>query len=162
MYLVRLVTLSACLLAFGAAVRIDAADSVPVSLRERTRGAERVVVGHVTAVAPIWKVNDFGDRLIVSTVRVAVDETLKGQVQPTLDVEIEGGTIGNLTLRVSDETPFSPGERGVFYVRRNLRGSFVPHLRGLGLLKLDQANRVPGSSLTLSEIRREAAAGTAR
>ena len=157
MYLVRL-SLSLCLLTAFGAVAVRAADGVPVPLRERTRGAERVVVGRVTSVEPTWKVTEFGDRLIVSTVRVAVDETLKGQTQSTLDVDVEGGTIGNLTLRVSDETSFRPGERGVFYVRRNARGRFVPHLRGLGLLKLDQSNRVPGSSLTLSEIRREAAA----
>jgi hypothetical protein len=38
----------------------------------------------------------------------------------------------------------------------------VPHLRGQGLLKLDRSNRVPGSSLTLEQIRREVAVGRAR
>jgi hypothetical protein len=98
----------------------------------------------------------------VSVVRVAVSETLKGQVDPALDVEVEGGTIGDLTLRVSDQVSFTPGERAVFYLKRNVRGAFVPHLRGQGLLKLDASDRVPGSSLTLDEIRREAAAGSGR
>jgi hypothetical protein len=110
----------------------------------------------------LWQVNEFGDRLIVSVLRVVVSETLKGQPLPTLDVEVEGGTIGELTLRVSDQTPFSSGERAVFYLKRTARGTFVPHLRGEGLLKLDAANRVPGSSLTLEQIRREVAAGNAR
>ena len=57
----------------------------------------------------VWSTNDFGDRLIVSIVHVAVDETMKGDVQPTLDVDVEGGTIGTLTLRVSDEQSFAPG-----------------------------------------------------
>ncbi len=134
----------------------------PVPLAERARGAERIVVGRVASVAPVWQVNEFGDRLIVSMVRVAVSETLKGQPLPTLDVEVEGGTIGELTLRVSDQTSFSPGERAVFYLRRTARGTFAPHLRGEGLLKLDASNRVPGSSLTLEQIRREVAAGNAR
>ena len=134
----------------------------PVPLSERARGAERIVVGRVASVAPLWQVNEFGDRLIVSVVRVAVSETLKGQAQPTLDVEVEGGTIGDLTLHVSDQTSFSPGERAVFYLKRTARGTFVPHLRGQGLLKLDASNRVSGSSLTLEEIRREVAAGNAR
>jgi hypothetical protein len=134
----------------------------PVPLAERARGAERVVVGRVASVAPLWQVNEFGDRLIVSVVRVIVSETLKGQPLPTLDVEVEGGTIGELTLHVSDQTTFSPGERAVFYLKRNARGTFVPHLRGEGLLKLDAANRVSGSSLTLEQIRREVAAGNAR
>jgi hypothetical protein len=110
----------------------------------------------------LWQVNEFGDRLIVSVVRVVVSETLKGEPLPTVDVAVEGGTIGELTLRVSDQTSFSPGDRAVFYLKRNARGAFVPHLRGEGVLKLDAANRVSGSSLTLEQIRREVAAGSVR
>ena len=73
-----------------------------VPLPERARGAERVVVGRVSSIAPQWRENEFGDRLIVSVVRVAVDETLKGAASQSMDVEVEGGTIGDLTLRVSD------------------------------------------------------------
>ena len=130
---------------------------VPVPLAERARGAERVVVGQVASVDPIWQVNEFGDRLIVSVVRVAVEETLKGQSQPEVGVEVEGGTVGDLTLHVSDLASFTPGERAVFYLKRNSRGVFVPHLRGQGLLKLDRSDRVYNSSLTLAEIRRTAA-----
>jgi hypothetical protein len=138
-------------------VAASAQDAVP--LAERARGAERVVVGRVAAVDPVWRVNEFGDRLIVSVHRVAVDQTLKGQAQPTVDVEIEGGTIGDLTLRVSDLAILNPGDRAVFYLRRNPRGALIPHLRGQGLLRLDRTDRVPGSSLTLDEIRRTVAAG---
>jgi hypothetical protein len=38
----------------------------------------------------------------------------------------------------------------------------VPHLRGQGTLKLDQASRVPNSSVTLDEIRRTVAAARAQ
>ncbi len=134
----------------------------PVPEAERAQGAERIVVGRVASVAPLWRVNEFGDRLIVSVVRVNVSQTLKGQPLPTLDVEVEGGTIGELTLRVSDQMSFSPGERAVFYLKRTARGTFAPHLRGEGLLKLDAADRVSGSSLTLEQIRREVAAGKVR
>jgi hypothetical protein len=133
-----------------------------VPLPERARGAERVVVGRVSSIAPQWRENEFGDRLIVSVVRVSVDETLKGASSQSLDVEVEGGTIGALTLRVSDVDAFVPGERAVFYVRRDRRGAFVPHLRGLGLQKLDAAGRVRGSSMTLEQVRREVRAGAAR
>ena len=40
-------------------------------------------------------------------------------------------------LQVSDLETFTPGDRGVFYLKRGSRGSLVPHLRGQGLLKLD-------------------------
>jgi len=155
-----IVCLSLFLLGSGVAARAARAiQTTAVPLAERARGAELVVVGRVASVAPGWQVNEFGDRLIISVVRVVVNETLKGQALATLDVEVEGGTIGEVTLHVSDETSFSPGERAVFYLKRTARGTFVPHLRGDGLLKLDASNRVAGSSLTLEEIRREAAAG---
>jgi hypothetical protein len=154
-------SLVVCLLAIvcGFASLHAAEQDLPVPLVERARGAERVVVGRVSTVAPAWQVNEFGDRLIVSSVRVAVDETLKGPQQATVTVEVEGGTIGDLTLHVSDLASFAPGERAVFYLKRNARGALVPHLRGHGLLKLDRANRVEGSGLTLDEIRRTATAG---
>jgi hypothetical protein len=127
---------------------------------ERARGAEQVVVGHVSSVTPLWRVNDFGDRLITSVVHVVVDETLKGAAQQSMDVEVEGGTIGSLTLRVSDLDRFVPGDRAVFYVRHNRRGALVPHLRGLGLQRIDPAGRVSGSSMTLEQVRRDVRAGT--
>ena len=158
-----MVCLSLCLLGSDVAARAARAiQTTAVPLAERARGAELVVVGRVASVAPGWQVNEFGDRLIVSVVRVVVNETLKGQALTTLDVEVEGGTIGDVTLHVSDETSFSPGERAVFYLKRTARGTFVPHLRGDGLLKLDASNRVAGSTVTLGDIRREAAIGNIR
>jgi hypothetical protein len=143
---------------FGSLSTANGQDAAAVPLAERARGAERVIVGRVSSVAPTWHVNEFGDRLIVSVVRVAVSETLKGQFQPTVDVDVEGGTLDGVTLRVSDQEPLVAGERAVFYLRRNVRGRLVPHLRGQGLLKLDRSDRVPGSSLSLEMIRREVAA----
>ena len=140
----------------GIAASARAQDAVPVPLAERARGSERVVVGRVTTVEPTWRTNEFGDRLIVSVVSVAVDETLRGPVQPTVTVEVEGGTIGDLTLHVSDLEPLATGDRAVFYLARNPRGVLVPHLRGQGLLKLDRADRVRGSTVTLADIRRTA------
>jgi hypothetical protein len=135
---------------------------VVVPLAERSDGAERVVVGRVVSVAPAWRVNEHGDQLIVSMLRVTVAETLKGQAQSTIEVDVEGGSIGDLTLRVSDLPSFTPGERAVFYLRRDAAGRFVPHLRGQGVLKLDPSDRVPGSGLTLDEVRRSVAAALQR
>ena len=153
--------LAATLFGPGLAVA-SAQDARSVPLAERARGAERVIVGSVTSVNPVWQVNEFGDRLIVSVVRVAVNETLKGPSLPTMDVDVEGGTLDGVTLRVSDQTSFAVGERAVFYLRRNVRGRFVPHLRSQGTLKLDQFDRVPENGLTLETIRREVAAGGGR
>jgi dipeptidyl aminopeptidase/acylaminoacyl peptidase len=133
---------------------LGTAQEVAVPLADRARGAELVVVGQVTSSQAMWRVNEHGDRLIVSVLRVTREETLKGSPAQTLEVEVEGGTIGDLTLRVSDLPVFVPGDRAVFYVRRNAQKRLVPYLRGQGLLKLDRSNRVPASSLSLDEIRR--------
>jgi len=133
-----------------------------VPAAERARDADQVVVGRVTSVAPVWRNNEFGDRLIVSIVHVAVEETLKGAAQPSADVEVEGGTIGTLTLRVSDLDEFVPGDRAVFYLKRDRRGALVPHRRGLGLQRLDAAGRARESSATLDDIRAEVRAGLGR
>ena len=156
--LLRVIGTFAVLLAATSNIRAQA----PIPLLERARGAERVVVGRAASSTPIWQVNEHGDRLIVSVVRVAIEETLKGSTTAVLDVEIEGGTIGDLTLNVSDQAPFVPGERAVLYLRRTPRGTFSPHLRGQSLLKVDASNRVQGSSLTLADIRRELAAASVR
>jgi hypothetical protein len=122
---------------------------------ERARGAEQVVVGRVSSVTAVWRTNDFGDRLITSIVHVIVDETLKGASQRSVDVEVEGGTIGDLSLRVSDLDTFAPGERALFYLEHSRRGTLVPHLRGLGLQKIDQSDRIRGTSTTLDQVRSE-------
>ena len=154
-------TVLVCAVALSADVTLQGqrAEAPP---SERARGAEQVVVGRVSAVTPVWRDNDFGDRLISSIVRVTVDETLKGAHRQTVDVEIEGGTIDGVTLRVSDLDTFAPGDRAVFYLKQNRRGALVPHLRGLGLQKIDAAGRIRGSSVTLDQVRRDVRAGAAR
>ena len=148
-------------MALGAAAVIEA-QRTDVSSTERARNAEQVVVGHVSSVTPVWRDTDFGDRLIFSVLHVTVDETLKGTAQPAVDVEVEGGTIGSLTLRVSDLETFRPGDRAIFYLQHNRRGALVPHLRGLGLQRLDTAGRVAGSTSTLDQVRRDVRAGASR
>ena len=141
---------------------LAAAQRMDVPAGERARGAERVIVGQVSSVTPVWRNNDFGDRLIVSILHVRVNETLKGSSATAVDVEVEGGTIGSLTLRVSDLDTFTRGDRAVFYLERNRRGGLVPHRRGLGVQKLDATNRVRGSSVTLDQVRRDVRAGASR
>ena len=151
------ITLGICLVP-----SLAAAQQLNVPASDRASGAEQVVVGHVSSVAAAWRDNDFGDRLIVSILHVVVDETLKGAAQSAVDVEVEGGTIGSLTLRVSDLDTFARGDRGVFYLQHNRRGGLIPHRRGLGLQKLDSAGRVYGSTTTLDQIRRDVRAGASR
>ena len=123
----------------------------------RARGAERVVVGTVDRVVPMAVQNQHGDQLIVSRTTVVVEEVLQGSPTQTLTVDIEGGTLGDLTLEVSDMPSVKQGDRGVFFVRSSPGGSHVLHRRGEGLLRLRQNEVVDRPGLTLDSIRRQLA-----
>lgn len=125
---------------------------------DRVRDAERVIVGQVVSTQPVWRTTEHGDRLIVTVVHVAATETLKGAPASAVDVEVEGGTIDNLTLKVSDLPTFAAGDRAVFALRRTASGALVPHQRGDGLMKLDRSDRVPGANFSLSDVRSAVAA----
>jgi hypothetical protein len=130
----------------------------PVDIPDRIRGAERVVVAEVAHVESRYQRTRFGDELIVSRVRLRPSETLKGTPAATLTLEVEGGSVDGVTLRVSDLEPLEVGERAVFFLARGQADLHVPHLRGQGILKLDDMDRVRGTSLTLDMIRQMAQA----
>jgi len=141
-------------------------------LEERAQGASQIVVATVTSVTPRWDVNAYGDRLIISRLSLRVDETLKGVAAAAVSMDLEGGTLDGLTLRVSALPALELGERAVFFLSAragglNARtgGVYQPHLAGQGILELDDADFVRGSNLTLATVRaivRQAVAGTRR
>ena len=141
---------------------VTASGGRPVDIPTRIKGADLVVVASAGQISPAWRRNAFGDQLIVSEVVLQVEESLKGTAQPTTLMELEGGTIGGVTMRVSNLPDMRPGERAVLFLNRSTASPvFVPHLRGLGILKLDRDNHVQGSSLRLDDIR-SMARGVAR
>lgn len=131
------------------------ASQVARSVGERTRSSGHVVVATVAAVEPRYGSNEFGDQLIVSDVVLQVDETLKGDAVARMSMQLEGGTVGDMTLTVSDLPTLRAGERGVFFLARNRAGRFVPHLRGQSILKLDDRQMVRGTSVPLDDIRHQ-------
>jgi hypothetical protein len=145
--------LAVALVAFGGTVK--GADQRPATIEERASGAERVVVASVEEVTAGYETNEFGDRLIVSHARLKVDEAIKGSAG-AITLDYEGGTVDGITLHVSTLPVLQPGERAVFFVTRGKKGEFKPHLRGQGIVKLDEQDRVPNTSLTLADIRRMA------
>ena len=154
-----------CLSAVAACVLVTPAaaqSSSPVSLENRVRGSERVVVASVAQVSATYETNDSGDRLIVSHVALRVEEALKGPAADSLAMHLPGGTVGDMTLEVSDLPSVRLGERGVFFLSQDGHGRYVPHLDGLGILKLDSQNRVKGTSLDLNTIRALAASVSGR
>ena len=122
-------------------------------LVERARGAKKVVLGTVIDVQSTFDVNDYGDRLIVSNALMHVDETLKGAHEPSVTVTVEGGTVGDLKLSVSDMPVMTVGERAVIFLDDTNRGGHVPHGRGYGVLMLNANNNVEGTTITLDDIK---------
>ena len=152
-----------CAIALAMLVAITpllADDADQIDLPGRARGAEQVVVASVEQVDAEYYENEFGDRLIVSRARVRVREVLGGAGKPgdALTVDIEGGTVGEVTLRVSDMPSMGRGEQAVFFLSQNKRGRRVPHMRGQGILKVDANSRVQGTSLTVGDVRRAVSA----
>ena len=137
------------------AVVASAQSSAPPDVPTRARGAKQIVVGRVLDVQAQFQTNRFGDRLIVSNVLVEVSETLKGAPVSMTRVAVEGGTVGDLTLKVSDLPAMKAGERGVFFLDDDGSGGNVPHDRGHGVMKLTGADRVEDTTLTLADIRQQ-------
>jgi hypothetical protein len=150
--------LLACLAAAAAWASVDA----PGDLVEQAKGANRVAVATVTDVASAFAVNEFGDQLIVSRVTFRVEETMKGSSQATVEVMVEGGTVGDLTLEVSDLPRMEPGKRAVLFLTSAPDGRQVPYRRGRGLLELTADDRVEGTGLTLADIRAAVRAAAGR
>ena len=133
----------------------SAASGPSVDISTRARSAERIVVATVVDVQSSMSRNGYGDQLIVSRLLLQIQETMKGQVESPLSLDVEGGTVGNLTLRVSDMPTLNQGDRAVFFTNPGPSGADVPHLRGLGILKLDASDRVEQEgNLTLDDLRR--------
>jgi hypothetical protein len=127
----------------------------PVEIAQRARGAGKVVVARVQDVTAQFQTNRFGDQLIVSQAVLEVLETWKGAPQSIVRVSVEGGTVGDLTLRVSDLPSLAEGDRAVFFLDDAAGGGHTPHGRGKGILKLDNANRVQDGTLSLADLREQ-------
>jgi hypothetical protein len=126
-----------------------------VDLATRARGAAHIVIGTVVDVNPRFGTNASGDQLIYSDLVVEVAETLKGSPDNFVTVTVEGGTIGELTLTVSDAPAMRRGERAMYFLDRGARGAWIPHRRGLGILRVDAGEHVDNSQLTLATARAE-------
>jgi len=142
----------ACLAA-TAIPRLASAQNDQSVVRGRAQASGLVVVGTAVDVNPVFEVNQFGDQLIVSKVTLRVDETLKGLAGSVVDLSVEGGTIGDLTLEVSDMPTIKRGERATFFLDHAADGSWIPHDRGFGIMALDANDRVHDTNLTLEDIR---------
>ena len=141
-----------CALA-GSALFVEA-QGQPPSVAIQAEGAGRVVVARVATVRAQFETNRYGDQLIVSHAGLEVLETLKGAPAATLNVAIEGGTVGDLTLKVSDLPALVEGERAMFFLNTAGGADHTPHRRGHGILKIDGNDRSE-DGVSLEDLRKQ-------
>jgi len=139
----------------AASASIYAEIGPPPTVAALARGAGRVVVARVLDIQSRFGTNQFGDQLILSNLVLEVTETLKGPASAIVNLTVEGGTVGDLTLKVSDLPTFKPGDRGMFFLDPDPGGTLVPHDRGRGLLKVSTAGLIEGGSVTLDDVKKQ-------
>ena len=144
-----------CALASG---DVFAAGGRAPDVASRAREARTVVLGEVEELRPRFERNKHGDHLIVSDVYVRVEEAWKGaQPYGLIITTVEGGTIGELSLTVSDMPVLKPGERTVLFLDETSPGRYALRNRGHGALKV-RNDAVEGTDMTLDQVRRIAKA----
>lgn len=80
--------------------------------------SDLIFAGRMTAQHCEWR-ETAGQRAIVTIVTFDVMNTYKGQPGRTIQLQFLGGTIGNVSLDVSEMPKFKPGERVVLFVEGN-------------------------------------------
>ncbi len=73
--------------------------------------ATHILLGKVDAVESFFGVNERGDQIILSRVRVKALKWIKGDPSGFVDFVVEGGSVGDLALKVSDVPEFEKGQR---------------------------------------------------
>jgi hypothetical protein len=141
---------------------VFAAEDVPPGVSRLLDDAQVVVVGTAERSEPLWKENSRGDKVIVTRMLVRANEELKGSVDNAMWVDVEGGTIDGVTLRVSSAQILKAGDRAVLFLTRGADGTYMPQENGRGILKLDERDVVRGTTLGLDDIRQAALARAAR
>lgn len=100
-------------LALCLAPAIALALMVPFSLDRLVTDADTIVHGSVVRRESRW---DTSGRLIVTDVTLDVSETLKGEPAVRQTLRIAGGTVGEVTLTMSEVPEFRDGEDVIVFL----------------------------------------------
>ncbi len=142
------------------AAPMGATTLIRAGLDELVAGNERVVLGEVVDAISYWNEDK---TFLLTDVRIAPAETLKGQADGELTVTLMGGRVGDVTTLIVGGAELIPGRSYVLFlnpenlpgakqvltVRDHCQGAFEVELKGGALRAVSQANRhplVPGKS----------------
>jgi len=87
---------------------------VKIPLSALTTQADAIVVADVLGVECQWS---WDRRTIQSIVTLRASEVLKGKIdRPEILIQVPGGKVGEISLRVSDMPAFAAGERALIFL----------------------------------------------
>lgn len=121
MKIARSLLLAICSLA---AVSASATTVIPPTFDELVGRAEFIFEGTVKDVRAQW-VGEGSQRHIMTYVTFDVAENVKGQASKSYTLQMLGGTVGDMTMEVTDTPKFAVGDREILFVENNGR-QFVP------------------------------------
>ena len=141
-------------LAMWIAAPLGATTLVRTGLDELVAGNERVIVGKVIDAVSYWNEDK---TFILTDVRIAPDETIKGKAEGELTVTLLGGKVGDLTTLIVGGAELIPGRSYVLFLRPeklpgagqaltlpdHCQGAFEVISKGGELWAVSQASRHP-------------------
>lgn len=102
-------------IALGCTASAGATTMVRASLEELTAANETVVVGEVRGARSYWNAEK---SLILTDVRIAPTEVLKGSAGAEITVTVLGGTVGDRTALIVAGASLTPGRSYVLFLGR--------------------------------------------
>jgi hypothetical protein len=104
------------LLAFFLSNSVEATTIERLNLDTLVKKSNRIVIGKVRSSRTYWS----SDRkLILTSTTIDIEETVKGQGAPTVEITTIGGKIGDLTLHVAGMPQFEKDENAVVFVEKS-------------------------------------------
>ena len=103
---------------------------IPVPLDQLTNEAGAILSGRVTEISSAWTDDGY---TIVTDVQLRVTESWRGNMQPgdLVSVQVQGGIVGDIGIRVEHQPTFRPGENVVVFLA----------VDDTGILKLNHAEQ---------------------
>jgi predicted Zn-dependent protease len=108
---------------FLALVLLAAFPTQAVKVNKADLEATHILLGKVDNVESFFGVNERGDQIILSRVKVKALKWIKGDRSDYVDFIVEGGSVGDLALGVSDIPEFEKGQKMRLLLKR-MNGEF--------------------------------------
>jgi hypothetical protein len=121
---------------------------IPLAWESLTRKSDRIARGSVRNLSCKAGTNEFGDELIYTDVYIGVTDALKGD-RSDFVLTIEGGTLDDVTLTVSDAPVFKIGEEVVVFAVKDTL-TYRPVAGTISKYTISEGNRIREAGMDYS------------